>query len=117
MSRTSKSILRGIRNESKTSKVDTGEVYGYLTVYGLSNEALAVTQAFGQREWDCKCRCGNFIRVRAGRIVYGNRKSCGCKAVEANARQVKRYEARVRLAQERMPDPAESRRIAAKYGE
>lgn len=28
--------------------------------------------------WNCRCKCGKIVRVRAGDLKSGRRKSCGC---------------------------------------
>lgn len=57
----------------KKTRIDlTGRKFGRLTVekYAFTKNTLAY--------WQCICECGNITFVRAGDLVSGNTKSCGC---------------------------------------
>ena len=59
----------------------TGKKYGRLTVLshnGHIGEVIA---------WDCKCDCGNSLRVIGKALKNGNTKSCGCLASETVIRR------------------------------
>ena len=51
----------------------TGQVFGYLTVKGISNEKRS-----GATVWHCQCKCGNETDVIGSHLVSGDTKSCGC---------------------------------------
>lgn len=51
----------------------TGEKFGSLLVVGISGY-------IGNRiAWECKCDCGNVVRVAGCSLKSGNTKSCGCR--------------------------------------
>lgn len=63
----------------------TGFRFGRLTVIG---EAPRNTwRKYGQREWLCKCKCGNKCQARGDVLKVGNKRSCNCLLKES-ARQV-----------------------------
>lgn len=50
----------------------TGRKFGSLTVisrHGSEN---------GEVIWNCRCKCGNMVRLSTGRLNSGSAKSCGC---------------------------------------
>ena len=54
----------------------TGRKFGVLTVisrYGSQN---------GDMFWNCKCKCGNVIKVSTGQLNFGHVVSCGCSKKE-----------------------------------
>jgi len=56
-------------------KIDlTGRIFGKLSVLRLS----PYRNQWGQRQWDCKCECGNFTLVTTSALVSGNQVSCRC---------------------------------------
>lgn len=64
------------------SKVKPGNVYGLLTVVGLS----ATRDKWGYRFYDCKCECGGSKTVKGVNLLRGYTKSCGCLQRESAAR-------------------------------
>lgn len=39
----------------------------------------------GNTRWECRCDCGNILRIRGGALTTGNTKSCGCLSSKGNA--------------------------------
>lgn len=64
----------GIKRKSLTG----GEVFGYLTVQGLSHSCKRKDGKAGERVMYCKCKCGGSVRVRTSNLYSGNTNSCGC---------------------------------------
>lgn len=69
-----------LRNErvrerlSPSNSVDlAGKKFGRLTVLGKSGE-----KKNGYIAWDCRCTCGQTIKVTTNALGTGNTKSCGC---------------------------------------
>lgn len=61
----------------------TGLTFGRLTVTGRAENYTSKT---GQEAvWRCRCKCGQEIEVRAGRLRSGHTKSCGCLQRETAA--------------------------------
>ena len=91
--------LDDIGNPTSTvGAVKVGKVYGRLTVADRkSNQTVCASSTM----WVCQCKCGKVCEVRADRLAYGNTKSCGCLAVDASERQIRRYQARLNKAAER----------------
>lgn len=71
----------GIKRRSLTG----GEVFGYLTVKGLSHSSIRKDGRAGGRVMDCACRCGAAVKVRTSNLYSGNTKSCGCFHSEMTA--------------------------------
>ena len=40
----------------------------------------------GNTRWECRCDCGNILRIRGGALTTGNTKSCGCLNSKGNAK-------------------------------
>lgn len=55
-----------------------GEVFGYLTVQGLSHSAKRKDGRAGERVMNCVCKCGSKVQVRTSNLYSGNSCSCGC---------------------------------------
>lgn len=53
----------------------TGGVFGRLTVTRFAGREQA-TRSY--RLWECRCVCGTVCTVRAGHLLSGGTKSCGC---------------------------------------
>ena len=51
----------------------TGQVFGKLTVLKSTNE-----RKHGSVIWECKCECGNVVRLAARSLIQKGQKSCGC---------------------------------------
>lgn len=51
----------------------TGNQYGLLTVLGEGERGK-----YGQKQWRCKCICGNEINVQTSYLKSGHTQSCGC---------------------------------------
>lgn len=63
----------GCYNSDKSKKDLNGMVFGRLTIIrenGRSKHKGLV--------WFCKCRCGEYVNVRASKLLSGNTSSCGC---------------------------------------
>ena len=60
---------------SKESKVKdiTGQRFGRLVAIRLTDE-----RKNRQAVWECKCDCGNIVKVISSRLRGGHKKSCGC---------------------------------------
>lgn len=61
----------------------TGQVFGKLTVIGISRKVQS-----GKREryyWKCQCQCGNEKEVRTDCLTSGSIRSCGCLKSEQDA--------------------------------
>lgn len=52
----------------------TNKTFGLLTVIKLTNE---IDNSHG-RLWECRCQCGNIIKVRTNSLTTSNTSSCGC---------------------------------------
>src|SRR5690554_5249310 len=55
-----------------------GERYGRLVVQrlvGVGKNWVGI--------WECKCDCGNVVRVQSNNLISGNTKSCGCLNLDA----------------------------------
>lgn len=59
----------------------TGEKYNRLTVIRKTNE-----KSNNSYLWECKCDCGNVVKVKKWNIESGNTKSCGCLKNESITR-------------------------------
>lgn len=59
----------------------TGKNFGYLTVISRAS------CGDGKVLWNCKCKCGNFVRVSTGILNSGHTKSCGCAKIEATIKR------------------------------
>ena len=55
-----------------------GQQFERLTVLGLGG----YDREKKKRYWECRCRCGNRVRVPTTSLTSGNTKSCGCLDVE-----------------------------------
>jgi hypothetical protein len=67
--------------EAEGSLMIPGDRFGRLVVI-----ADAGRSRFGTMLVDVACDCGTILVVRASRLLRGQKKSCGCLAVEAAAR-------------------------------
>ena len=66
---------------------ETGNKYGILTVL-----ERVENDKYGKAQWLCQCECGNKIIVAGSSLRSGNTKSCGCKVLSAETRELgKRY--------------------------
>lgn len=63
-----------------------GDVFGRLTVTGLSHSSKRTDGSSGERIMDCKCSCGNDVKVRTSNLKSGNTSSCGCLHSERTAK-------------------------------
>ena len=64
------------------AKIDlTGKRFGRLVVVKEIGRTRIGKQS--AVNWLCKCDCGNYCEVPAGRLTSGNTKSCGCLAIKA----------------------------------
>lgn len=64
----------------------TGKRFGRLTVLQESAE-----RKNNKIMWLCQCKCGKQLLVRAGSLVEGNTKSCGCLRNEKVAEAARKY--------------------------
>lgn len=53
-----------------------GERFGRLTI--IADVPIEERMRRDVREVECKCDCGNIVRVRSGNLFSGNTTSCGC---------------------------------------
>lgn len=54
-------------------QIPVGQKYNYLTVLGYSHK-----DSHGKSWWMFRCDCGKAKNIRAGQVVKGLVKSCGC---------------------------------------
>lgn len=64
-----------MRNTSKIRDI-TGQKFNMLTAIRIAER--------NPLKWECKCDCGNLCIVRAGNIINGKQKSCGCLSHKGN---------------------------------
>lgn len=64
----------GIKRRSLTG----GEVFNGLTVVSLSHSCKRSDGRAGERVMNCKCKCGQAVKVRTSNLYSGNTQSCGC---------------------------------------
>lgn len=70
-------------NASKRSRKDlVGKKFGRLTVTSYSH-----TNEKGRAVWNCKCECGNSIKVSSSYLLSHETKSCGCLVKEVSRKQ------------------------------
>jgi len=60
----------------------TGHKYGRLTAL---RPVFVGTARGQQRRWLCKCECGEWVKVSAGKLRFGHTRSCGCLMRETSA--------------------------------
>ena len=66
---------------------ETGNKYGILTVI-----KRVENDKYGKACWLCRCECGNEIVVEGSSLRRGNTKSCGCRRLSTETREIgKRY--------------------------
>lgn len=67
-----------------------GEVFGRLTVLEYSHTAQRGKHM--ERVMNCKCTCGNIVKVRTSNLKSGNTLSCGCyhkdRTISANQQRL-----------------------------
>ena len=74
----------GCVEKEKRYKDLTGQRFGKLVVLNVAMETTPegrkqeVRSENGRVMWDCKCDCGNTIRVPGAQLIAGYRKSCNC---------------------------------------
>ena len=74
----------GCEEKEKRYRDLTGQRFGKLVVMNVAMETLPngrqqeVRAENGRVMWDCKCDCGNTIRVAGTQLIAGYRKSCNC---------------------------------------
>lgn len=56
----------------------TNKQFGYLTVLHKTSER----GADGSVIWECKCKCGNIVKVNGSNLRSRHTQSCGCKKAE-----------------------------------
>lgn len=66
----------------------TGNVYGRLTVTGLSEERVGKEK---RQTWECVCSCGKKTKSIAKNLRSGAKKSCGCLRAEAMAAKMTKH--------------------------
>lgn len=52
----------------------SNQVFGWLTALRRLEEKKG-----SQYLWECKCSCGNIVKIPIGSLTSGNTKSCGCR--------------------------------------
>ena len=65
----------GCLQKEKITNNLIGKTFGYLTVIEDSKERDSKRRIL----WNCKCQCGNIIKVRTDNLTSLNTMSCGCK--------------------------------------
>lgn len=71
---------------SRKIKDVRGEVFGRLTVVGLSH----ISDNKGRNAyWNCVCTCGNQVNISSKALRCGSTKSCGCLAKELSKNRIK----------------------------
>ena len=60
----------------------TGRRFCKLTVIRLGPKNAK--KAKGGNRWECICDCGAIVNVRAGGLLSGGSKSCGCRRLDSN---------------------------------
>lgn len=73
------------RKKNPAYKDLVGQVFGKLTVLEDSGE-----RKNRRVLWDCKCECGNIVRINGKYLLSGDTKSCGCYS-KGNAHNRKGY--------------------------
>lgn len=58
-----------------------GKKFGRLTVLHYVEYVRGISPS---SIWQCRCECGNFVKVRRSNLTFGHAKSCGCWSKEAN---------------------------------
>ena len=64
----------------------TGQRFGRLTVISYNEE---VSKQKKRSWWNCKCDCGNEVRVPTAELKRGGTKSCGCLQKEITSKRTK----------------------------
>ena len=77
------SLHSGFTTSCGCSRINNlaGKVFGKLTVISLSDERSHNRGT----TWNCRCSCGNEVKIRSDSLVDRNTKSCGCLQKEAAA--------------------------------
>ena len=65
--------LSSKRNKNKNIHDLTNQKFGLLTAIKQTDERKQ-----GSVVWECKCDCGNIVKVSSKNLVHGDTKSCGC---------------------------------------
>ena len=55
-----------------------GQCFGRLTVISRSENRSMGKHRGTAVAWNCRCSCGQYVAVRAGKLRSGHTKSCGC---------------------------------------
>ena len=76
----------------------TGERFGRLTVMSMLSEA-----AHNRIMYRCMCSCGRTIDTSENMLLYGNKRSCGCKSSHTQDLQGRRFSSLICI------DPVEGR--------
>lgn len=74
-----------------------GKKFGKLTVISQAR-ALNLKEAV---KWNCRCDCGNLVKVKTASLNNGNTRSCGCLKIN-NLCGVDNYQARRTIAKHRV---------------
>ena len=65
----------------------TGKRFGKLVVLSRA-ENRVLKSGRSVPEWNCKCDCGKFVKVRGDMLRTGNTKSCGCYKKEESSQRL-----------------------------
>lgn len=84
----------GMLNLGKSRLDLRGKRFGKLTVISRVREA----DSKGVIKWNCRCDCGNQVKVKTASLNNGNTKSCGCLKIN-NLRGADNYQARRTIAE------------------
>jgi len=55
-----------------------GQRFGKLAVIKETDPYVCVSMGAKERQWECKCDCGNIVKVRQANLRIGKTRSCGC---------------------------------------
>jgi len=68
-----------------------GEIFGRLEVLTYSHSQKRRDGSSGERIMNCRCTCGNEVKVRTSNLKSGNTTSCGCfhsdRTIQSNERR------------------------------
>lgn len=71
-----------MRNSAKIKNI-AGQKFNMLTAIKIASHSPL--------KWECRCDCGNICCVRAGNLMHGKQKSCGCLSRRGNPKHNQSY--------------------------
>lgn len=69
------------------SKDMIGKTYNRLTII----EEVKEKDKYGNKQWLCKCTCGNYTKVSTHNLICNHKKSCGCLHKEVMSEKNKKH--------------------------